>query len=149
MEIEQQALSSGECEGILARDGGVNTFLSMLTQPWTLHLLWLLTSNGPMRFGALRRKTSGISARLLTVRLRLLEERGFLSRSVRPTKPPEVTYIPTSRLLEMGPFLLQVHTLARKWEIEDVARKPPGIVDAERESNPGVAEVRLGSSSLR
>ena len=93
--------------------------LEMLTRPWTLHILWLLSHNGPMRFGALRRAAEGISARLLTVRLRTLEERGFVERSVRATNPPEVTYIPTPRLKDMEGFMRHLHTLSDKWQAED------------------------------
>jgi DNA-binding HxlR family transcriptional regulator len=96
--------------------------LEMLTRPWTLHILWLLSKNGPMRFGILRRSAEGISARLLTVRLRTLEERGFVERSVRATNPPEVTYIPTSRLKDMQAFMSQLHRLSDKWMNEDKSR---------------------------
>jgi DNA-binding HxlR family transcriptional regulator len=98
---------------------GMGGLLEMLTRPWTLHILWLLSHNGPMRFGALRRSAEGISARLLTVRLRTLEERGFVDRNVRPTNPPEVTYIPTSRLKDMEGFMQQLHLLSDKWSAED------------------------------
>ena len=93
--------------------------LEMLTRPWTLHILWLLSKNGPMRFGVLRRSAEGISARLLTVRLRTLEERGFVERHVRATNPPEVTYVPTSRLQDMETFMKQLHLLSDKWQAED------------------------------
>jgi DNA-binding HxlR family transcriptional regulator len=96
--------------------------LEMLTRPWTLHILWLLSRNGPMRFGVLRRSIEGISARLLTVRLRTLEERGFIERSVRATNPPEVTYIPTPRLADMEGFMQHLHTLSDKWKTEDAAK---------------------------
>jgi DNA-binding HxlR family transcriptional regulator len=98
---------------------GMSGLLEMLTRPWTLHILWLLSHNGPMRFGALLRSAEGISARLLTVRLRTLEERGFVDRSVRPTNPPEVTYIPTSRLKDMEGLMQQLHLLSDKWSAED------------------------------
>lgn len=98
---------------------GMNGLLTMLTRPWTLHILWLLSRNGPMRFGALRRSAEGVSARLLTVRLRTLEERGFVTRTVRATNPPEVTYSPTSRLKDMEAFMQQLHVLSDKWQEED------------------------------
>lgn len=103
----------------IATGCAMSGLLEMLTRPWTLHILWLLSANGPMRFGALRRSAAGISARLLTVRLRTLEERGFVERSVRPTNPPEVTYIPTSRLKDMEGFMQHLHTLSDKWQAED------------------------------
>ena len=95
-------------------------FLETLTRPWTLHILWLLSTNGPMRFGALRRSAEGISARVLTVRLRTLERDGFVTRTERPGKVPEVTYAPTPRLEDMNGFMEQLHRLGDKWEREDV-----------------------------
>ncbi len=94
-------------------------FLEMLTRPWTLQILWLLSYNGSMRFGALRRSAKGISARLLTVRLRTLEEKGFVSRVVKPTNPPQVTYSPTQRLQDMNGFMGQLGALHEKWRRED------------------------------
>ena len=96
--------------------------LEMLTRPWTLHILWLLSVHGPMRFGALRRRAEGISARLLTLRLRTLEREGFLTRSVRAGNLPEVTYSPTSRLADMNEFMAQLHQLSGKWQREDAAK---------------------------
>ncbi|MGI4827464.1 MAG: winged helix-turn-helix transcriptional regulator [Janthinobacterium lividum] len=92
--------------------------LEMLTRPWTLHILWLLSINGPMRFGALRRRAEGISARLLTLRLRTLETEGFVKRTVRDGKLPEVTYSPTTRLADMNEFMAQLQRLSEKWQQE-------------------------------
>ena len=94
--------------------------LEMLTRPWTLHILWLLSTNGSMRFGALRRAAGGISARLLTVRLRTLEAAGFVRRTAVGGKMPEVTYSPTSRLADMNEFMAQLHGLSEKWQREDL-----------------------------
>lgn len=91
-------------------------FLEMLTRPWTLHILWLLSTNGPMRFGALRRGVEGISARLLTLRLRSLEEEGFVRRTVVQGKNPEVTYSPTSRASDMDQVMELLHSLSQKWQ---------------------------------
>lgn len=96
--------------------------LRMLSRPWMLHLLWLLSNNGPMRFGAMRRRVEGISARLLTLRLRTLEREGFVTRTVREGKVPEVTYTPTSRLADMHEFMSQLHGLSAKWQREDAKR---------------------------
>ena len=101
--------------------------LEMLTRPWTLHILWLLSSNGPMRFGALRRGADGISARLLTVRLRTLEAEGFVHRTALGGKMPEVTYSPTSRLADMNGFMAQLHGLSVKWQREDRAGSPASL----------------------
>ena len=95
-------------------------FLEMLTRPWTLHILWLLSTNGPMRFGALRRGAEGISARLLTVRLRTLETEGFVRRTTQRTgqrgKVTEVTYSPTERLAEMNEVMAKLQGLSDRWQ---------------------------------
>jgi len=102
----------------------MKSLLELVTGPWTLHILSLFMTNGPMRFGLIRRSIDGISPRLLTVRLRALEERGLVTRSVKPSNPPEVTYIPTSRLRTMRQFLKQLHLLAIEWEQEDEKISP-------------------------
>ena len=93
--------------------------LETLTRPWTLHILWVLSANGPTRFGALRRGVPGISSRVLTERLRALEEKGFLFRHYKPTIPPEVTYGLTKRMKDIEKVLGELNRLARKWQLED------------------------------
>ena len=93
--------------------------LQLLTRPWTMHILWALSSGGPTRFGALRRQIEGISSRLLTERLRTLEEKGFIYRHYEPTIPPAVTYGLTKRMGEISEALQKLDDLARKWQDED------------------------------
>lgn len=52
---------------------------------------------GARRFTEYRRFAVGISDRILTQRLRELEQRGLLERTVLPTMPVQITYAPTSR----------------------------------------------------
>lgn len=116
----RRKVHSSEAEEVGCPMGGL---LEMLTRPWTLQVLWLLSQNGPMRFGALRRSAEGISARLLTLRLRSLEEKGFVSRVVKATNPPQVTYSPTARLRDMHGFMAQLGALDEKWRLEDEEAK--------------------------
>ena len=106
--------------------------LETLTRPWTLHVLWVLSANGPTRFGALRRSVPGISSRVLTERLRALEEKGFIFRHYKPTIPPEVTYGLTKRMKDIQKVLAALNRLARKWQLEDApadrgALQPVGL----------------------
>lgn len=96
--------------------------LQLLTRPWTMHILWVLNTSGPTRFGALRRQIDGISSRVLTERLRDLEEKGFIFRDYKPTIPPAVTYRLTKRMQEIGAALDKLDELAQKWEQEDSRR---------------------------
>jgi len=97
----------------------INTFLEILTRPWTMHILWALGSSGPLRFGELRRKVEGISSRVLTERLRSLESRQFIYRHYEATIPPAVTYGITKRMEDMSKVFEQLAVVAAKWEKED------------------------------
>ena len=98
----------------------VGCLLDTLTRPWTMHILWVLGNDGPTRFGALKRKIEGISARVLAERLRMLETRGFVFRKYEATIPPAVTYGLTSRMKEMESVLDQMAKLGQKWYEEDL-----------------------------
>src|ERR1700722_19287216 len=89
--------------------------LETLARPWTLHIVWALSTDGPTRFGALQRKVGEISSRVLTERLRGLEEKGFVYRHYKQTIPPEVTYGLTKRFEEIGPVFKRLDRLAQKW----------------------------------
>ena len=94
----------------------IGGLLELLTRPWTMHILWALSTNGPMRFGVLRKNVDGISSRVLTERLRTLEEKGFVFRDYQPTIPPAVTYGITERMKDIEKVLVQLEGLARKWQ---------------------------------
>ena len=93
----------------------IGGMLEALTRPWTLHILWALSHNGPMRFGVLKKQVEGISSRVLTERLRALEGKGFVFRHYEQTIPPTVTYGITERMKDIEKVLAQLEGLARKW----------------------------------
>ncbi|HCF25668.1 MAG TPA: transcriptional regulator [Cyanobacteria bacterium UBA11049] len=89
---------------------------NLLTGPWTLYIIWILRKDGPTRFGALKRQIQGISSKVLTERLRMLEEAEVIYRIYKPTIPPEVTYGLTQRAHEDLIVLLdQFEAIAHKW----------------------------------
>jgi DNA-binding HxlR family transcriptional regulator len=102
--------------------------LEILARPWTMHILWVLSTNGPTRFGALRRQVEGISSRVLTERVRVLEQRGFVFRDYEPTIPPSVTYGITKRMKDIDKVMGDLNELARKFQQEDahLRSKPEG-----------------------
>ena len=110
----------------------IGGLLELLTRPWTMHILWALSTNGPMRFGVLRKNVDGISSRVLTERLRTLEEKGFVFRDYQPTIPPAVTYGITERMKDIEKVLAQLEGLARKWQgdaqsaAKSIAAQPVG-----------------------
>ncbi len=97
----------------------MDAILKLLMGPWTTYILWVLRNDGPTRFGALKRKVAGISAKILTERLRLLEEAGVIERHYKPTIPPQVTYSLSSRGGELSPILDQLDAAAQRWSRED------------------------------
>src|SRR5260370_26224658 len=104
--------------------------LAILTRPWTMHILWVLGHDGPTRFGVLRRKTTGISSRVLAERLRMLEARGFVYRKYEATIPPAVSYGLTSRMDQMRPGFGQPGPLARV--LYEAGRRPRRLPTAAR-----------------
>jgi DNA-binding HxlR family transcriptional regulator len=96
----------------------IGSLLELLSRPWTMHILWMLSTTGPMRFGVLRRQVEGISGRVLTERLRTLEAAGFIYRHYEQTIPPAVTYGITDRMKDIEQVLAQLESLSRKWHGE-------------------------------
>ena len=77
--------------------------MALLGGAWTTNVVWQL-SGGPRRFGELLKDIPGISAKMLTARLRELEEKGVLTREVMASSPPSVEYA----LTELGAQLVPV-----------------------------------------
>ena len=65
--------------------------MDLLGGAWTTNVVWQL-SGGPRRFGELMRDIPGVSAKVLTERLRALEDKGVVTREVMPSSPPSVEY---------------------------------------------------------
>jgi DNA-binding HxlR family transcriptional regulator len=93
----------------------LETLLSQISGHWTLYILWTLDTSGPLRFGELRRKVDGISTKVLTERLRMLESIGIVHRDYAPTIPPQVTYKLTDRGKELSGALEHLCDLASRW----------------------------------
>jgi DNA-binding HxlR family transcriptional regulator len=104
----------------------IHGLLEVLARPWTMHILWTLST--------LRRQVEGISSRVLTERLRGLEQKGIVFREYEPTIPPAVTYGITKRMQDIGQILDELNRLAQSWQAEDGVRpaKTPAKVGSPR-----------------
>lgn len=71
---------------------------------WTPNIIWYL-SGGPRRFSELKHDLSGISAKMLTQRLRDLTESGIVARMELSTSPPTVEYSLTETGMELKPAI--------------------------------------------
>ena len=66
--------------------------LRALWGQWKTHILYLLGERGPARFGAIQRRVTGVSPKVLAARLRELAADGLVWREQTATIPPQVTY---------------------------------------------------------
>jgi DNA-binding HxlR family transcriptional regulator len=99
----------------------MDTLLRLLMGPWTTYVLWVLSSNGPTRFGELKRRVPGVSAKVLTDRLRMLVDAGIIFRRYEATIPPKVTYGLAARGEELREVLDGLNAVALRWQAADEA----------------------------
>jgi len=78
--------------------------LSFIGGVWTPGIIWYLSLN-PRRFSELKDDLQGVSAKVLTARLKKLEAEGVVHREVQPTSPPTVEYSLTELGLELKPAI--------------------------------------------
>ena len=82
----------------------------VLTKRWTPQIIRMFIS-GHQHFSELRTAIPGISDRLLSERLKELEEQGIVERLVYPETPVKIIY----RLTERGGDLQEVVEAIQKW----------------------------------
>lgn len=70
----------------------VRQVLDQVANKWTLLVLEALEEADETRHGQLRKKIPGVSQKMLTQTLRQLERDGLITRKVKPTVPPQVSY---------------------------------------------------------
>ncbi len=63
---------------------------------WSVEILDLLHPRRRASFGELRRLLDGISPRVLSAKLKLLEEHGLVERTIVPSRPPRPEYALTA-----------------------------------------------------
>jgi DNA-binding HxlR family transcriptional regulator len=109
------------------KEGGaacpMDFILRMLMGPWTTYIVYNLRTFGPQRFGELKRRVAGVSAKMLTERLRTLEGAGLVRRDYEATIPPKVTYSLTARGHELDEVLGNLAEIAIRWTNEDAAAR--------------------------
>lgn len=93
--------------------GSIEPILEILGSKWTLLLLHQLCGGGTRRFGELRRALHPISPKTLTDRLRLLEERGIISRTIYSEVPLHVEYQLTERGKRLQPIFSAINAWSR------------------------------------
>lgn len=88
----------------------VETTLTLCGDKWKLLIVRDLLT-GTKRFGELKKSLTGISQKVLTQHLRIMEERGILNRKVYAEVPPRVEY----SLTDLGRSLKLIHDAMWQW----------------------------------
>ncbi|MBX2873115.1 MAG: helix-turn-helix transcriptional regulator [Saprospiraceae bacterium] len=70
---------------------GLTYAMILMKGRWTINVMWRI-HNGANRYGLLKKEIEGISEKMLTQRLRDLEEMGLVIRKDFRTVPPHVEY---------------------------------------------------------
>ena len=95
--------------------------MSLLGGAWTPNVIWYLSA-GPRRFSELRGDIPPISAKVLTARLRELEQHGLVTREVKPTSPPSVEYSLTDVGQELVPAINAIVQVGHKLKQKGLVR---------------------------
>lgn len=87
--------------------------MELLRGAWAPNVIWFLRA-GPRRFGELRHDIPRISARVLSARLREMENRGMIARRLLDTSPPSAEYELTDLGHELLPALEAIAKVGMK-----------------------------------
>jgi DNA-binding HxlR family transcriptional regulator len=82
---------------------------------WTSGVM-LALGRGATRFSEIEAVVEGISARMLSTRLRELEQHGLVERVVTPTTPVSITYHLSARGRELLTAMHGLASYGAKWE---------------------------------
>lgn len=91
--------------------------MSTFVKKWSVEIMYLLYQNERMRFSELRKMLGGPSSRILSDRLKELEEMGLVRRMVLPEKPVRVNYMLTETGRHVGEQAYEsFSSLMKVWE---------------------------------
>ncbi|HSJ17443.1 MAG TPA: helix-turn-helix domain-containing protein, partial [Solirubrobacterales bacterium] len=88
--------------------------VEMIGRRWTGAILWAL-SERPHYFAELLQSIPGLSDRLLSQRLRELEQEDLVERAVHAGSPARVSYSLTEKGRELGPAFRELRAWAKRW----------------------------------
>jgi len=95
----------------------ISPVVDIVFSRWTTPILWQLEAHGRQRFNDLRDLVDGITAKVLTQRLRQLERDGLVSRTTYAEIPPRVEY----EITELGRSLAPVFSALVNWSGDHLA----------------------------
>lgn len=86
----------------------------LLSKRWTTLIVYQLTT-GPQRFVAIENALPNLSGKVLSERLKELEEEDVIERTVYPEKPVRIEYSLTQKGRELAPLLDNIQQWATRW----------------------------------
>jgi DNA-binding HxlR family transcriptional regulator len=89
--------------------------VELVGKRWTGAILFALIER-PHYFAELRDSIPGLSDKLLSQRLRELEEEGIVERSVHPGSPARVSYALTEKGQDLRPAVAELRDWACRWK---------------------------------
>ncbi len=89
--------------------------IELIGRRWTGAIVCALIER-PMRFGELGKAVPGLSDRLLSQRLRELEDEGLVEREVEAGTPVRVTYSLSATGEALGPAIKELKAWAKQWK---------------------------------
>ncbi|MER7500258.1 helix-turn-helix domain-containing protein [Nonomuraea pusilla] len=89
--VTKQFTGSPQDADLTRADSLAREIFSDVANKWALLIIEAL-GDGTLRFSELRSEVEGISHKMLTQNLRMLERNGLVERTVHPTVPPRVEY---------------------------------------------------------
>ena len=87
--------------------------LSIIGGTWTPNIIWYL-SKSPRRFTELKADIPGISAKMLSQRLKRLADDKIVHREVQPSSPPTVEYSLTPLGAELKPAIEAIASVGHR-----------------------------------
>lgn len=87
--------------------------IGILSQRWTGLIIYQLL-NGPQRFCSIE-SSIGISGKVLSDRLKDLENEGVVKREVYPETPVRIEYSLTEKGLAMEPLMKEIEKWSQSW----------------------------------
>jgi DNA-binding HxlR family transcriptional regulator len=93
--------------------------VELIGRRWTGAILAVLLEHGPLRFSEIAQAVPELSDRLLSERMKELEARGLVARTVEDGPPVRVTYELTPMGQKLEPALHELRSWARQWLAAD------------------------------
>ncbi|ABV36798.1 transcriptional regulator, HxlR family [Shewanella sediminis HAW-EB3] len=91
-------------------------YLTLISTKWTAHIVWLVGQHHEMRFGQIKKQLALVSSKVLSERLKLLNQEGFVWRRQEETVPLSVYYGLTPKGEELSDIIDTIVKKSDDWD---------------------------------